>query len=209
MWVRIIFICLVFNLAAAGVPAQADAVRTTESIIREVVEKSFPELRGRKIEVKTFQSESDYFKARFALINLLTGRKMRYLVSVNPKVFENNAPPSGIRGIVAHELAHVLYYATRKRFELIGLTRLMSSDFTRDFERRADLIAIARGYGEGLGEYRKWLYKNIPADKIGEKKRNYFSPEEIEMILKILKQRPAMMERWLKNVPRGKDELSS
>jgi hypothetical protein len=207
--VQIFRFFLVLIVAASGAPAQTSAVRATESIVREVVEKSFPELRGRRIEVRSFESESDYFKARFAIADLLAGRKMRYLIGVNAEVFEKGAPAGGIRAIVAHELAHVLYYASRKRLQLIGLTRLLSGDFTRDFERRADLIAIARGYGQGLGEYRKWLYKNIPAEKVREKKRKYFSPDEIEIILEILKEKPLMMERWLKNVPHRKEELSS
>jgi hypothetical protein len=138
---------------------------------------------------------------------MLTFQKMHYIILVNPQFFVKNAPENGIRSILAHELAHVLYYAERSRFELLGLIKLSSKDFAQKFERGADLEAMARGYGEGLIEYRKWLYQNIPPKNLEEKKRNYFSPEEIELMLEILKQSPKALEKWRKNVPRNQTEI--
>lgn len=138
---------------------------------------------------------------------MLTFQKMRYIIFVNPKVFEKNAPESGIRSIIAHEIAHVLYYSKRNRMELLGLIKLSSKDFTQKFERGADLEAIARGYGNGIKDYRQWLYLNIPQKNLEEKKRNYFSPEEIDLMLEILRQKPEMMEKWRKNIPRNRTEL--
>lgn len=191
-----------------SIQAQSDAIQKTQKIINEVVEKSFPELKTKKIEVKNFQSESDYFQSRFSFGKMLTFQKMRYIIFVNPKVFEKNAPESGIRSIIAHEIAHVLYYSKRNRMELLGLIKLSSKDFTQKFERGADLEAIARGYGSGIKDYRQWLYLNIPQKNLEEKKRNYFSPEEIDLMLEILRQKPEMMEKWRKNVPRNKAELT-
>ncbi|HRH45547.1 MAG TPA: hypothetical protein PKY82_28165 [Pyrinomonadaceae bacterium] len=191
----------------ASIQAQSDAVQKTQKIINEVVEKSFPELKTKKIEVKNFQSESDYFQSRFSFGKMLTFQKMRYIIFVNPKVFEKNAPESGIRSIIAHEIAHVLYYSKRNRMELLGLIKLSSKDFTQKFERGADLEAIARGYGNGIKDYRQWLYLNIPQKNLEEKKRNYFSPEEIDLMLEILRQKPEMMEKWRKNIPRNRTEL--
>ncbi len=195
-------------LFVANIHAQTDTIQKTQKIINEVIEKSLPELKTKKIEVKTFQSESDYFQSRFSFGKMLTFQTMRYIIYVNPKVFERNAPENGIRSILAHELAHVLYFAERNRFELMGLVSLSSKSFTQRFERLADLEVIARGYGEGLIEYRKWLYRNIPPENLEEKKRNYFSPEEIELMLKILKQKPEMLEKWRKNIPRKKEEIT-
>lgn len=188
--------------------AQTDAIQKTQKIVNEVIERSFPELKSKKIEVKTFQSESDYFQSRFSFGKMLTFQKMRYIIFVNPKVFEKNAPESGIRSIIAHEIAHVLYYSKRNRVELLGLIKLSSKDFTQKFERGADLEVIARGYGGGIKDYRQWLYQNIPQKNLEEKKRNYFSPEEIDLILEILRQKPEMMEKWRKNIPRNKAELT-
>ena len=191
-----IFIILAF---VANLTAQTDAIQKTQKIINEVIEKSFPELKTKKVEVKTFQSESDYFRARFSYAKYLTFQKMRYIVLVNPKVFDKNSPTNGIRAILAHELAHVLYFVERNRFELLGLASLSSKSFTQKFEHRADLEAISRGYGEGLKEYRAWLYQNIPPKNFAEKKRNYFSPEEIEKVMILFKQKPEKISEWRKN----------
>ncbi len=67
--------------------------------------------------------------------------------------------------------------------------------------------AIKRGYGEGLSEYRKWLYQNIPAKDLKAKKRDYFSPEEIMLILDILKDKPDIIDVWRKDVPRNLNEI--
>jgi len=202
-----VLIFLIF-LYVTNFYAQTDAIQKTQKIINEVVAKSYPELKNKKIEVKTFQSELDYFQSRFSLGKMLTFQKMRYIIFVNPKVFEKNAPESGIRSIIAHEIAHVLYYSKRNRIELLGLIKLSSKDFTQKFERGADLEAIARGYGSGIKDYRQWLYQNIPQKNLEEKKRNYFSPEEIDLMLEILGQKPEMMEKWRKNIPRNKAELT-
>lgn len=185
------------------------AVAETSRIVAEIAEKSFPELRGARISVKTFHSSSVYFRSRFSFSRFLTFRRLHYIVFVNPQIFEKNAPPDAIRAVVAHELAHAAYYRRHNRFELFGLVSLESKSFTARFERGADLQAIKRGYGAGLKEYRKWLYQNIPASKITAKKRDYFSPEEIDLILDAIKEKPDLIDYWIKQVPRDLREIES
>lgn len=185
------------------------AVAETERIIAEIVNASYPELRGSKISVKTFHSRSDYFRARFSFARFLTFRRLHFIIFVNPLVFEKNTPAEGIRAIIAHELAHAAYYRRHNRFELFGLINLESKSFTARFERGADLQAIKRGYGAGLKQYREWLYRNVPAEKISAKKRDYFSPEEIELILAATKDNPKLLNFWIKNVPRNYAEIES
>jgi hypothetical protein len=167
--------------------AQIDSIAITRQYVSEIVERSFPELKNKKIEIKTFSSESDYFQSRFKFCRFLTFRELRYVVFVNPKVYERNAPENGIRAILAHEISHIAYYASKNRLQLLGLVALVGDNFTRKFERRTDLEAISRGYGLGLIAYRNWLYENIPAKNLKAKKRNYLTPEEIEIELKKLK----------------------
>jgi hypothetical protein len=167
--------------------AQLDAVATTRQYASEIIEKSFPELKNKKIEIKTFSSDSDYFQSRFTFGRFLTFRALRYVIFVNPSVYERNAPEKGIRAILAHELSHIAYYVRKNRLQLLGLVSLVSDNFTRKFERRTDLEAISRGYGPGLISYRNWLYENIPPKNVKIKKRNYLTPEEIEVELKKLK----------------------
>ncbi len=183
------------------------AIDRTQQIINEIAQKSYPEIKLKKIKIKTFSSNSNFFKARVSYTRFLTFQKMRHIVYVNPKVFQLNAPLEGIRAILAHELAHVLYYTEKNRLELLGLVRLTSESFITKFERKADLEAIQRGYGEGLIEYRKWLYQNIPQNNVESKKRDYFSPEEIELILEITKEKPKMFDSWQKKVPKNLYEI--
>jgi hypothetical protein len=187
---------------------EKEAIEKTEKLISEVIEKSYLELKGSKIKVKTFQSDSNYFKSRFSLSRYLKFQKLNYVMYVNPEVFTKNAPENAVRAIIAHELAHVLYYRQKNRFELLGLVSLTDKSFTAKFERKTDLEAIKRGYGEGLIEYRKWLYQNIPAADLRAKKRDYFSPEEIDLMLEILKVKPDIINLWRKNVPRNLSEIS-
>ncbi len=188
---------------------QKNVVAETTRIVAEIVEKSYPELRTARISVKTFHSRSDYFRSRFSFSRFLTFRKLHFLIFVNPQVFEKNAPANGIRAIIAHELAHAAYYRRHNRFELFGLIALQSKSFTARFERGADLQAIKRGYGAGLKEYREWLYQNIPAKQIARKKRDYFSPAEIDLIVEAIKEKRDLIDFWIKNVPRNLAEIES
>lgn len=184
----------------------AAALNRTRVLIDKVIASSYPELEGADIQVKMFRSQSDYFKARFGYPQYFSTR-MRYLVFVNPRVFEMQAPEQGVRAIIAHELAHLVYLKRRNRFQLLGLVRLTSKRFTARFERWADLKAISLGYGEGLNEYRQWLYSNVPSSKLAEKQRNYFSPDEINAILSKARALPELFEYWLKHVPLNMNQI--
>jgi Zn-dependent protease with chaperone function len=186
--------------------AAVDAVNRTRMLIDKVIASSYPELEGSDIRVKVFRSRSDYFKARFGYPQYFFTR-MRYLVFVNLRVFEMQAPEAGVRAIIAHELAHLVYFKSRNRVQLVGLVRLTSKRFTARFERWADLKAISLGYGEGLKGYRQWLYTNVPASKLDDKHRNYFSPDEIDAILSKARTRPELFEYWLKHVPLNMDQI--
>ena len=182
-------------------------ISKTQKYVTEIATISYPEIKLKKLRFKAFESDSSFFKARFSIGRFFTFQRMRHLIFVNPKVFERKASEKGIRAILAHELAHVSYYTRKNRFELLGLASLTSKGFTAKFERKADLEAIARGYGSGLIEYRKWLYKNIPTKDLKSKKRNYFSPKEIKLMLTVLKKNPSAIDVWRKRVPRNLGEI--
>lgn len=184
-----------------------EAVEKTENLVAEIIQKSYPELNTAPIKVRLFESDSNYFKSGFSIGRYLICQKMRYLIYVNPQVFARTAPDTGIRAIIAHELAHILYYRRKNRLELLGLVSLTDRSFTAGFERRADLEAIRRGYGSGLQDYRRWLYRNIPANKLKAKQRDYFSPDEIDRILRISEKKPEMFDVWKKDIPRNIGEI--
>lgn len=209
----LILLLLTFFQFAAGKSGVDDeveknAIGKTQQIVDEIIKTSYPELQNAVIKIKSFDSHADYFRARFSFARFLTFRKLHYLIFVNPQVFVKNAPMNGIRAIIAHELAHIAYYGRHNRFELLGLMSLQSKSFTARFERGADLQAIMRGYGAGLKDYREWLYQNIPAEQIAAKKRNYFSLEEIDLILKATEKKPQLFDFWRKNIPRSAAEIN-
>jgi hypothetical protein len=107
---------------------------------------------------------------------------MRYMVRVNSGATLQTAPEEARRAIVAHELAHIAYYAKSNRLHLLSLLRFPGKGFKERFERRADLEALRRGYAQGLKVYRVWLYQHVPSRALAEKKRDYLSPDEIDRL---------------------------
>ena len=194
---------------ALCVPAQTDALARTRELVKEIQAAAYPELAGAQLEVKPFHSSTDYFQARFAGGRLLTARRMSYQIYVNPLVYERGCPETAVRAIIAHELAHVAFYRRRKRLQLLSLARLVNDGANLRFERGADLEAIARGYGAGLREYREWLYRNIPAEGIKVKQRDYFTPAEIDAITTALHDKPKLLDYWRKHVPRNLAEIAA
>lgn len=186
---------------------KTDSIEQARIFMEEIRQASYPELLKSNIRVKSFRSSSDYFQSNFDILRFFFYPRMRYNVKANPAAFERQAPEPGLRAIIAHELAHTFYYKKGIRLRLFKLVCLVSKGFTARFERWADLQAISRGYGEGLKEYRLWLYKNVPDDKLKAKKRNYFSPEEIDAILSAMQKHPGLMDYWFKHMPRNLEEI--
>ena len=199
--------------ATAGHPAMVtggetnDAIPASGPIILKVRGSSFPELSHIELRVRAFRSQSDYFRTRFSLSRFLLFMPMRYFVDVNPRLFLRPPPSEGICAILAHELAHVVSLSRGNRVRRLGLIRLISRRYTVKFERRADLEAIHRGYGDGLKMYRTWVYAHIPPGKLQQKLRNYFSPDEITAIQVKLQEQPHLFQYWSDHVPTNLQEI--
>jgi len=191
-----------------GESGQTDAgISVVSTVILEVRQTSFPELAHVDLRVRTFRSHADYLRTRFSLSRFLLLMPMRYFADVNPALFQDQAPSDGVCAILAHELAHLVSLSQGNRIRRFGLVRLLSKRQTAKFERRTDLEAIHRGYGDGLRSYRMWVYTHIPSDKLSEKRRNYFSPEEIEAIQILLEKRPELFGYWNAHVPMNLQEV--
>ena len=181
---------------------QVDAgIGAVGTVLQDVRSTSYPELVHVDLRVRSFRSQSDYFRTRFSLSRFLLLMRMRYFVDVNPALFQKQAPSDGVCAILAHELVHVVSLSRGNRIRRFGLVRLLSKGQTTKFERRADLEAIHRGYGDGLKNYRTWVYIHIPPSKLQEKQRNYFSPQEIAAIEKKLLKQPDLFAYWSVHVP--------
>jgi hypothetical protein len=191
-------------------PEQANAaISAASTVIQEVRRTSFPDLVHIDLRVRSFRSQSDYFRTRFSLPRFLLLVRMRYFVDVNPGLFQEQAPSDEVCAILAHELVHVVSLSRGNRIRRFGLVRLLSEWQTAKFERRTDLEAIRRGYGDGLRSYRIWVYTHTPPHKLPEKRRNYFSPEEIGAIRVLLEKRPELFGYWNAHIPMSLQEIQN
>jgi hypothetical protein len=176
-------------------------------VIQSVRQASFPRLSRADIAVYDLRSDSDYLHARFTVSSFFS-RKLQYLVFFNEEAIRRQVPAEGLRAIVAHELAHISYYEDQSRMGLLSLVGLLGVSFTTRFERKADLDAIVLGYGRGLQTFRIWLYRNIPPAKVADKKRDYYTPEEIEALLRAETTHPGMMAKFQRCFPRNLEEIN-
>jgi len=185
------------------------AIGAASAVILDVRGTSFSELAHIDLRVRTFRSQSDYLRTRFSFSRFLLFMPMQYFVDVNPALFQEQAPSDGVCAILAHELVHIVSLSRGNRIRRFGLVRLLSKRQTAKFERRTDLEAINRGYGDGLRSYRKWVYAHLSPNKLPEKRRNYFSPEEIGAIQILLQERPELFGYWRRHVPMNLQEIQS
>lgn len=192
------------TLSGTATNAVSPVLQNNLGSVRSV---SFPELQTKVVKTRTFASSGDYFRTRFSISRFLLLQPMHYFVEVNPRIEQGGPSAESVCGILGHELVHILRMSDGNRLRLLGLVRLASSSYTARFERSADLEAIRRGYGPGLVTFREWVYKNIPANAVKRKKRNYFSPEEIAAILEITRTRPELFGYWSKHVPLTLEEI--
>jgi hypothetical protein len=185
-------------------PSSLDGI---QQVIEGVRQASFPRLTGVDIAVYDLRSDSDYLQARFTVSSFFS-RKLQYLVFFNQVAIRRQVPAEGLRAIVAHELTHISYYEDQSRMGLLSLARLLAPSFTTRFERKADLDTIALGYGRGLQTFRTWLYRNIPPARVAGKKRDYYTPEEIEALLRAEMNHAGIMSKFQRCVPRNMAEIN-
>lgn len=204
--------CVAVTVAlCVAAPASADeaSVTRTSAIVRELVAISYPELARKRIDIHEFEAESDYFRTTFVIHRFFAFMPMRYVIKVNADVWSRQAPEESVRAILVHELAHVQQLSHGMRVRRLGLMRLLFDRSEARFERTADLIAIERGFGRGLRVYREWLYRNIPPGAERQKRRNYFSPEEIDAIDRRTRERPDLFHYWRRKVPMNLTDIES
>ncbi len=96
-----------------------------------------------------------------------------------------NTSDSEMKGLLAHELAHLENYSEKTYFQfaLFTLKYLTSEKFRIKTERKTDKKAIERGFGKELLEYRKFRYKTADKKESEFLKKYYLSPEEINQLI--------------------------
>lgn len=116
-----------------------------------------------------------------------------YLVLINMKQNEQKAPlikeaPFGARvGVIAHELGHIVDYESKSMLRILGngIAYAFSSRFRYNLEQRIDSIAIARGAGMELKEFRLFVeeHPDVTPRYLRFKRRYYMTSDEIATIL--------------------------
>ncbi len=196
---KIIFITLI--LFKVAVAQSDDDTFTYRKILpygleTEVIDvlKSFPELKSTYISFKYKKIPDAIMQSQPTLWSLIFKKKenRRYHVYINliPSIEAplESFPQNVIKGIIAHELAHICYYQQNSNLRLISdfLRYPVNCPFKKQFERNTDIIVIQHGLGKYLKE--AWQYTgfdaNIPDVMKDKKKFYYLSPLEIDELMK-------------------------
>ncbi len=193
-------------------PSEAKTLRSlaqVDQIVSELVEDHFPELQGEEIKVGAFRSEDSFFESQpsiASILNIFT--PISYRVNVNPAVFEKDLPLSAARAILAHELCHTLEYVTRGLWGMLdALTTVFHRGHRIHNERETDMETLARGFHQGLADYREWIYPQLSPEDEKEKRKVYFSPEEIAELERVRTEQPELFQHFRHNPPRSLEEI--
>lgn len=192
--------------ANTPVPTVRD-MKHIETMMKEVLKDSFPELKDIQIKIQPLHEDAFYFASNFEPLSLFTPSPL-YIIQANSKMFSAKLPTPAARAILAHELAHTLDYVKGGIPGIIGIGIKVLNE-NRVYEHRTDLQAIYRGYGIGLIDYRKWIYPTIPAKDLAEKKATYYQPTEIAALIdafteaKAFGKKEALYKIWYKSPPFG------
>jgi hypothetical protein len=150
-----------------------------ESVLRQMVLRSYPELRRFRVGIAFEDLESGDCLQCYT-------RNGRFRIAVSPLL--RDAPRRALEGGLAHELAHVLRDCRLGPFSAkLSSERIAASRSYRLREERAtDLTAIERGYGPHLMELVRF------ARRLGIRfyRENGLLPEEIARLSRMRKGLP-------------------
>ena len=157
--------------------------------------------RKRKFRLKfhTIKNPQYFLESNFTIGRFLFGIPS-YRIGVNPLVFKKGIPADALEAILAHELVHTEdYYNGSTLRTIIPIGYKVSRKKKRiQYERKTDLKTIMYGYGKGLISYKNFQYPLLNKEQLAKKKKEYLTPEEIELILSIKKEHPELLKKWLK-----------
>ncbi|MCB9797711.1 MAG: hypothetical protein H6741_33895 [Alphaproteobacteria bacterium] len=167
-----------FIADSAPPPGDEDALRALLALAQA---QAWPELEGVEVSLETAPMSGDYFVASLDLSTLDDPpRERRYRVNFNVQVLEDPPSYAAVGAILAHELSHVHDYTGMEAEAMADFALWYAQADTAEYERATDLAAMERGCAQGLLEYRLWLYAHVDAETLEEKRRVYWTPEEIE-----------------------------
>lgn len=188
------------------------------SLIDEMIEdllasthRNILEKTNHKFKYKLYEIKSDQY---FFVSNLTWKRfvlgKSDYRIGYNPKAFELDIPHDALKGVLAHELVHTEDYVNGSSLgTILPIGVKVSFNKSRaKYERKTDLKVVLKGLGHELLAYKKWQYQQLSPKQLERKKREYLTPEEIELIMEMKDQRPEVFKKWLKGkIPANFEEM--
>ncbi|MBI4821265.1 MAG: hypothetical protein HY791_33705 [Deltaproteobacteria bacterium] len=164
------------------VAAPPSGVMSVDTALSAARARFYPELEAAPIRlIEKDLGPAVMFTANLDLTTLERPPLERdYEIWLNPKLLEE--PPSGraVGAILTHELKHILDYSKKDAQTLAAFALWYAISDVSEYERQTDEYALDLGCALGLSEYRSWLYEQIPADAVEQKKREYYTPAEIE-----------------------------
>jgi coenzyme F420-reducing hydrogenase gamma subunit len=175
------FICAFAS--AADICSTAIDENNVQEHINFLLEKHFPELQNIKIKIENFESNAYFLQANLKKKTIFKeAHKRTYVIEVNQKLYACPPTPKGLRAILAHEIQHISDYLNMSSAEIIALAARYSTNkkFHTEYERSTDKKTLEKGFGKGLIDYRLWVYQWLSPKQLKEKKRFYYTPEEIE-----------------------------
>jgi hypothetical protein len=178
---RITFV-FVLLFMSGKVFAQSFTERITNQV-NLLRQKNFSEINSQISFVK-MQSSFDFFKTYPSIgEGILT--KKDFVISYNEKFDDPNfkISDSALRGVLAHELAHIADFQQKSYFHLleIGFYYLFFSqgESVKAYERKIDMLVLCKGLGSDLLDFRNWLYGQLNEKDVELKKQIYLTPEDI------------------------------
>ena len=176
--------CLCSSVESPAAPV------TTEdgllALLRATQVVTWPELDGLALAVED-ETDLAYFRASISTDTTLeeANADRLFVVSYDPVVLADPPDSTSLVAILTHELGHVFDYTGMSVKDYLefglwyGAQDPMESDELAGYERATDERALARGCAAGLAAMREWIYLHASAEVLAEKRRNYYTPEEI------------------------------
>ncbi len=201
-------VCLIMpflvGCASETPPLRPDVKGFVLEQVKSLMATDFRDLRQLNIEYGPVAENTDtiFFETYVKVSTLMRSPRNRtYQIFVNERLANDRPDDEAIRAILVHELLHIRDYVGKNIWQLIRL-RLDYEDpqFRMQYERYTDQRTLEMGYGQGLINYRRWLYGMLAdPEKVRVKQRIYMTPEEIA----------AWMARQKKKIQteKGRDEL--
>lgn len=149
-------------------------LKEIESLKKEIIKKSFSELKG--IDIKVIEIKKGRYSA------MARKNWSKYLLFINRKYLKIYNKKE-IKGILVHELSHIQEWVTKGIWFYIfnSLKCSFSKKYNAFYEREIDKIAICKGYKKELKAQR--IKRETKKDKNYHKnERFYFTSKEIEKI---------------------------